>query len=146
MLRRDSGFRWNFVNRILRSIIQRLWRFCRVLITHHALQRGVRRRLKSLRASARRRRFRSTTPGLVTRSTVRAEGVQLLARIEGDEGVLVTPFASLCDERFCAVLWRFRWRVAENYAEQIGLSDLKRANLEGGRSSSGIRSGGFTRC
>jgi len=34
-----------------------------------------------------RRRFRTTTPGLVTRSTARAEGVQLLARIEGaDEG------------------------------------------------------------
>ena len=29
-----------------------------------------------------RRRFRSTTPGLVTRSTVRPEGVRLLERIE----------------------------------------------------------------
>ena len=29
-----------------------------------------------------RRRFRTTTPGLVTRSTARPEGVQLLARIE----------------------------------------------------------------
>jgi hypothetical protein len=30
-----------------------------------------------------RRRFRSTTPGLVTRSTARPEGVHLIERIEG---------------------------------------------------------------
>ena len=40
-----------------------------------------------------RRRFRTTTPGLVTRRTTRPEGVQLLARIEGaDDGDdLVSP-------------------------------------------------------
>ena len=40
-----------------------------------------------------RRAFRSTTPGLVTRSTARSEGVQLLARIEAADGddPLVSP-------------------------------------------------------
>ena len=33
-----------------------------------------------------RRMFRTTTPGLVTRSTARPEGVQLLARIEAADG------------------------------------------------------------
>jgi len=81
-----------------------------------------------------RRRFRSTTPGLVTRSTARAEGVQLLARIEGDEGVLVTPLQASVMNALRRAL-AISMAVAENYAEQIGLSDLKRANLEGGVSS-----------
>ncbi|EDZ43013.1 MAG TPA: ATP-binding protein [Rhodobacteraceae bacterium] len=78
-----------------------------------------------------RRRFRSTTPGLVTRSTVRAEGVQLLARIEGDEGVLVTPLQASVMNALRRAL-AISMAVAENYAEQIGLFDLKRANLQGG--------------
>ncbi len=81
-----------------------------------------------------RRRFRSTTPGLVTRSTVRAEGVQLLARIEGDEGVLVTPLQASVMNALRRAL-AISMAVAENYAEQIGLFDLKRANLQGGVSS-----------
>ena len=81
-----------------------------------------------------RRRFRSTTPGLVTRSTVRAEGVQLLARIEGDEGVLVTPLQASVMNALRRAL-AISMAVAENYAEQIGLFELKRANLEGGVSS-----------
>ena len=81
-----------------------------------------------------RRRFRSTTPGLVTRSTARTEGVQLLARIEGDEGVLVTPLQASVMNALRRAL-AISMAVAENYAEQIGLSDLKRANLEGGVSS-----------
>ena len=78
-----------------------------------------------------RRRFRTTTPGLVTRSTVRAEGVQLLARIEGDEGVLVTPLQASVMNALRRAL-AISMAVAENYAEQIGLFDLKRANLQGG--------------
>ena len=78
-----------------------------------------------------RRRFRSTTPGLVTRSTARAEGVQLLARIEGDEGVLVTPLQASVMNALRRAL-AISMAVAENYAEQIGLFDLKRANLQGG--------------
>src|SRR6056297_1936249 len=40
-----------------------------------------------------RRRFRSTTPGLVTRSTARPEGVHLLERIAGADGddPLISP-------------------------------------------------------
>jgi len=79
-----------------------------------------------------RRRFRTTTPGLVTRSTARTEGVQLLARIEGaDDGDgLVSPTQA-------TVLHGLRRAiavalcVAEQYAERTGLADLKRANLEG---------------
>ncbi|MGB7317624.1 MAG: ATP-binding protein [Planktotalea sp.] len=78
-----------------------------------------------------RRRFRSTTPGLVTRSTVRAEGVQLIARIEGDEGALVSPLQATVMNSLRRAL-AVAMAVAENYAEQVGLSDLKRANLEGG--------------
>ncbi|MGH1576625.1 ATP-binding protein [Planktotalea sp.] len=78
-----------------------------------------------------RRRFRSTTPGLVTRSSARAEGVQLIARIEGDEGALVSPLQATVMNSLRRAL-AISMAVAENYAEQVGLSDLKRANLEGG--------------
>ncbi|WP_293450852.1 ATP-binding protein [Planktotalea sp.] len=80
-----------------------------------------------------RRRFRSTTPGLVTRSTARAEGVQLLARIEGVDGgeALVSPLQATVMNALRRAL-AISMAVAENYAEQVGLSDLKRANLEGG--------------
>ena len=78
-----------------------------------------------------RRRFRSTTPGLVTRSTARSEGVQVLARIEGDDGALVSPLqASVMNSLRRALA--ISMAVAENYGEQVGLSDLKRANLQGG--------------
>ena len=79
-----------------------------------------------------RRRFRTTTPGLVTRRTTRSEGVQLLARIEGaDEGdALISPAQA-------TVLHALRRAIAvslavsEQYADRTGLADLKRANLEG---------------
>jgi hypothetical protein len=83
-----------------------------------------------------RRRFRSTTPGLVTRSTARAEGVQLLARIEGADGgeALISPLQASVMNALRRAL-AISMAVAENYAEQTGLSDLKRANLEGGVSA-----------
>ncbi|OJI95333.1 SpoVK/Ycf46/Vps4 family AAA+-type ATPase [Planktotalea frisia] len=83
-----------------------------------------------------RRRFRSTTPGLVTRSTARAEGVQLLARIEGADGgeALVSPLQASVMNALRRAL-AISMAVAENYAEQVGLSDLKRANLGGGVST-----------
>ncbi|MDO6797602.1 AAA family ATPase [Shimia thalassica] len=79
-----------------------------------------------------RRRFRSTTPGLVTRSTARPEGVHLIERIEGADGddPLVSPLQA-------NVMHTLRRAVAialamgENFAEASGLSDLKRANLAG---------------
>ena len=76
-----------------------------------------------------RRRFRSTTPGLVTRSTARPEGVQLSARIlESDSDVLTTPVQA-------NVLQALRRALAvaqvtsDQFAEQTGLADLKRKNL-----------------
>ena len=78
-----------------------------------------------------RRRFRSTTPGLVTRSTARPEGVQLSARIlDSDEDTLTTPVQA-------SVLRSLRRALAvaqvtsDQFAEQTGLSDLKRSNLAG---------------
>ncbi|PSL18665.1 AAA family ATPase [Shimia abyssi] len=79
-----------------------------------------------------RRRFRTTTPGLVTRSTARPEGVHLVERIEGADGgdPLVSPVQA-------NVLYGLRRALAialaigENFSEASGLGDLKRANLAG---------------
>ena len=79
-----------------------------------------------------RRRFRTTTPGLVTRSTARPEGVQLLARIEAADGD--DPLVSPAQATVMAHLRRavaIALAVAENYGDATGLGDLKRANLEG---------------
>ena len=79
-----------------------------------------------------RRRFRSTTPGLVTKRTARTEGVQLIARVESaDQG------DGLCSPVQASVLQGLRralaiaLAVAEQYGDRTGLADLKRANLEG---------------
>ncbi|UWQ14888.1 ATP-binding protein [Aliiroseovarius sp. M344] len=78
------------------------------------------------------RRFRSTTPGLVTRSTARPEGVHLVERIEGSDGddPLVSPLQA-------TVLHALRRGIAialavgEGFAEQTELAALRRSNLEG---------------
>ena len=79
-----------------------------------------------------RRRFRSTTPGLVTRSTARPEGVQLVARIEGaDEGdPLVSPLQATVLHGLRRAL-AIALAVGEQFAEATGLADLRRANLAG---------------
>ncbi|MBO6892555.1 MAG: AAA family ATPase [Roseibium sp.] len=78
-----------------------------------------------------RRRFRSTTPGLVTRTTARPEGVQLANRVlESDDDALTTPLQA-------SVLRALRRALSvaqvtsDQFAEQSGLSDLKRSNLAG---------------
>ena len=79
-----------------------------------------------------RRRFRSTTPGLVTRQTARPEGVHLVDRIVAadDDDPLTSP-------RQAAVMGALRralsiaLAVGEAYGERTGLGDLKRANLAG---------------
>ncbi|WP_433990220.1 hypothetical protein SuNHUV7_15870 (plasmid) [Pseudoseohaeicola sp. NH-UV-7] len=79
-----------------------------------------------------RRRFRTTTPGLVTRSTARSEGVQLLARIEAADGgdALTSPLqATVMNVLRRAV--SIALAVADQYGAQTGLGDLKRANLQG---------------
>ena len=89
-----------------------------------------------------RRRFRSTTPGLVTRSTARPEGVRIIERVEsvgGDE--LPSPVQA-------AVLQGLRrglaiaLAVGEQFAERTGLDALKRDNLAGVLSAG--KSAGFS--
>lgn len=81
---------------------------------------------------SRTRRFRSTTPGLVTRSTARPEGVRLIERIEMSDGgdALISALQA-------TVMQSLRRSIAiglatgEVFSEQTGLSELKRENLEG---------------
>ena len=81
---------------------------------------------------ARTRRFRSTTPGLVTRSTAKPDGVHLTQRVEavGGDDPLVSPVEA-------SVLFSLRRAIAialavgEGYSQQTGLAELKKANLAG---------------
>ena len=78
------------------------------------------------------RRFRSTTPGLVTRATARPEGVHLLDRIESCDGddrlVSKTQATTLQSLRRALAI---ALAVGETFADQSGLSELKRENLAG---------------
>jgi energy-coupling factor transporter ATP-binding protein EcfA2 len=79
-----------------------------------------------------RRRFRSTTPGLVTRSTARPEGVNLIDRIEGtDES---DPLTSPAQARVLQVMRRalaVAHVVVDQYGDQTGLSEMLKENLSG---------------
>lgn len=79
-----------------------------------------------------RRRFRSTTPGLVTQRRVAAGGVSLIGRVEGADGddALMSPLQATVLHGLRRAI-AIALAVAENVAEQSGLGDLKRANLEG---------------
>lgn len=81
---------------------------------------------------ARARRFRSTTPGLVTRSTARPEGVHLVARIEAadEDDPLTSPLQATAQHVLRRAL-AVALAVGETYSEASGLSELKRANLAG---------------
>jgi hypothetical protein len=74
--------------------------------------------------------FRSTVPGMATRSTARPGGVRLSERVEGLGDGLVSPVQA-------AVLNALRRSLAialamgETFSAQSGLAELKRANLEG---------------
>lgn len=76
------------------------------------------------------RSFRPTTPGLVTRRTTRAEGVQVLARIEALSDGLLSPLQSGITTGLRRAI-AIALAVAENYAARTGLADLRRANLSG---------------
>ncbi len=79
-----------------------------------------------------RRRFRSTTPGLVTASTARAEGVNIIARVEATDSddALMSPVQA-------GVLHGLRRALAtaltvvDQYSDATGLSALMKANLQG---------------
>jgi hypothetical protein len=74
--------------------------------------------------------FRSTVPGMATRTTARPGGVRLAERIEGLGDGLVSPAQA-------AVLNALRRSLAialamgDTFSAQSGLAELKKANLEG---------------
>ncbi len=73
--------------------------------------------------------FRSTTPGMVTRPVARAGGVRLVERVQGLGDGLTSPLQA-------SVLGALRrglaiaLAMAEGFAAQLGLAELKKANLE----------------
>ncbi|WP_343081831.1 ATP-binding protein [Ostreiculturibacter nitratireducens] len=77
-------------------------------------------------------RFRSTTPGLVTRSTARPEGVRLIERIEavGGDDPITSPAQAAVMQSLRRAL-AIALAVGEMFSAQTGLSELKKANLEG---------------
>jgi hypothetical protein len=79
-----------------------------------------------------RRRFRSTTPGLVTQSTARPEGVHLIDRIQGaDDGdLLVSPLQANVLHSLRRAL-ATALVVSDQYNDQTGLSALMKDNLGG---------------
>ncbi|WP_109465642.1 AAA family ATPase [Albibacillus kandeliae] len=78
------------------------------------------------------RRFRSTTPGLVTRSTARPEGVRLLERIEAaDEGDPITSPSQAVVMNSLRRALAIAMALTDTFGAATPLADLKRANLAG---------------
>ena len=76
-------------------------------------------------------RFRSTTPGLVTRPMARPEGVRLIERtlgIGGDDPI-VDPVEAVVLQALRRAL-AVALAVGEAFSGQTGLAELKKANLE----------------
>jgi len=79
-----------------------------------------------------RRRFRSTTPGLVTRSMARPEGVHLLDRIEAaDDGDAITSPQQAVVMTALRRALAISLTMAETFSDATPLAELKRANLAG---------------
>ena len=74
--------------------------------------------------------FRSTTPGMVTRSTARAGGVRLIERVEALGDGLVSPVQAGALHALRRGL-AIALAMGETFAAQSGLGELKKANLEG---------------
>ena len=87
---------------------------------------------KSPDVAATRRRFRSTTPGLLTRSTAPGSGVRLLDRIAetDDDDPLTSPAQAAVAHALRRAL-SIALAMGEAYADQTSLTELKRINLEG---------------
>ncbi len=75
-------------------------------------------------------RFRSTVPGLATRSTARPGGVRLTDRVEGLGDGLLSPLQASALNALRRGL-AIALALAETFAAQSGLAELKKANLEG---------------
>jgi len=84
-----------------------------------------------------RRRFRTTTPGLVTKSTARAEGVHIINRVQenDDSEVLMSPMQANVLHSLRRAL-ATSMVVADQFADHTGLSQLLKDNLEGGLAGS----------
>ena len=87
---------------------------------------------KSPDVAATRRRFRSTTPGLLTRSTAPATGVRILDRIaeSDDDDPLTSPAQAAVAHALRRAL-SISLAVADAYSDQTPLTELKQVNLEG---------------
>ena len=81
---------------------------------------------------ARRRRFRSTTPGLAARAGAPASAVRLIERIEaaGGDDPLISPLRATVLQALRRAL-AIALAVGERFSEATGLNALKRDNLEG---------------
>ncbi len=75
-------------------------------------------------------RFRSTVPGLATRSTARPGGVRLLDRVEGLGDGLISPLQASALHALRRGL-AIALAMGETFGAQSGLAELKKANLEG---------------
>ena len=80
-----------------------------------------------------RRRFRSTTPGLVTKSTARAEGVHIINRVgdNDDSHILTSPVQANVLHGLRRAL-ATSMVVVDQFADHTGLTQLLKENLEGG--------------
>jgi energy-coupling factor transporter ATP-binding protein EcfA2 len=74
--------------------------------------------------------FRSTVPGMATRTTARPGGVRLGERIEGLGDGLVSPVQAACLNALRRSL-AIALAMGETFAAQSGLAELKKANKEG---------------
>jgi energy-coupling factor transporter ATP-binding protein EcfA2 len=74
-------------------------------------------------------RFRSTTPGLATRSTARPEGIRLSERLLGTEDLPSVAGVSTLHALRRAIA--IALAVGAAVSEMTGLTELKRANFEG---------------
>ena len=86
---------------------------------------------KSPEVAGMQRRFRSTTPGLVTRSMARSEGVRLIDRIAlaDDDDPLTSPLQAATAHALRRAL-AISLAMGEVFSRQTGLVELKKANLE----------------
>ena len=75
-------------------------------------------------------RFRSTVPGMVTRSPARPGGVRLAERVEGLGDGLLSPLQASALNALRRAL-AVALALGETVAAQSGLAELKKANLEG---------------
>lgn len=75
-------------------------------------------------------RFRSTTPGLVTRPTARPGGVRLVDRVEAAGDGLISPLQAQALHSLRRAL-AIALAMGETFSAGTGLAELKKANLEG---------------